>query len=162
MSCDFTDKVSLLIDGELAPAEAERMRRHLTGCRVCRQVEQDFLRLRHQIGSYEFETDPIAQRQTLWKVLASQSVPLWRRKIALPAPVFALVVVAWMALGMWFVLARTTSSTPVGGGRVGPVPASANNDPGEMDLSRFDRGERAMIYKERRSETAVGNKGASQ
>jgi predicted anti-sigma-YlaC factor YlaD len=164
MSCVFTDRISLLLDGELSPADAEKIRVHMTGCRACRQVEQDFLHLRQDIRSYEFETDAIVQRQTLGKVLASQSLPLWRRRIALPAPVIAILVVSWMVLGILFILARTTSPAPDGIRHIGPVPAGApNTEPGETDLSRFDRGERAMVYKERRSETdAVINKGASR
>lgn len=155
MNCDFSERVSLLIDRELSPLEAEQIREHLTGCRICQQVEQDFLGLRHQIKSYEPDTDPIAQRQTLWRVLASQNVPLWRRKIALPAPVFALVVVALVAFGAWSVFVRTNyQQTRQLDKRVSkaPVEATANAEAGAMDLSRFDRGERAILYKERRSE----------
>jgi anti-sigma factor RsiW len=166
MNCDFSEKVSLLIDRELSPSEAEQITKHLTMCQVCQHVEQDFLGLRDQIKSYEVAADPIAQRQTLWKVLASQSIPLWRRKIAVPAPVFAFVLVALLALGAWSLVVRTTYQRP---GqldvRVSSVPAkgTANTEPGSMDLSRFDRGERATLYKERRSEmgAARGN-GASQ
>jgi hypothetical protein len=164
MSCDFTDRVSLLLDGELSPADAQNTRTHMTGCRPCQQVEQDFLRLRQHIRSFELETDPIVQRQILWKVLASRSVPLWRRRIALPAPIIAIVVVSWMVLGILFILTRATSPTPDGIRHIGPVPGGAlKTEAGETDLSRFDRGERAMVYKERRSETGAGiNKGASR
>lgn len=165
MGCDFSDRVSLLIDGVLSSSDAEQMRKHMTACRVCRQVEQDFLSLRRQIKSYEFNDDPIAQRQTLWKVLASQSVPIWRRKIALPAPVFALLVVALMALGVLSVFMRAASPTSESARRLRGVPAEtgANNEAAMMDLSRFDRGERAMVYKERRSEAgADDNNGAKR
>jgi hypothetical protein len=166
MNCDFSEKVSLLIDRELSPSEVEQMRKHLTVCQVCQQVEQDFLGLGHQIKSYEFDADPTAQRQTLWKVLASQSVPLWRKKIAVPAPVFALALVALLAFGAWSMFVRTTYQSPVQlDRRIGSVPAegTANTEPGTLDLSRFDRGERAILYKEHRSEMgAPGRKGASR
>ena len=166
MNCEFSEKVSLLIDRELSPSEAEQMIRHLTGCRVCQQLEQDFLGVRNQIKSYEFETDSIAQKQTLWKVLASQSVPLWRRKIALPAPVFALVVVALLAFGAWSVFVRNIlQQTREPDQRVSKVPveATSNTESGAMDLSRFDHGDRAIIYKERRPEMGgAGGKGASR
>jgi anti-sigma factor RsiW len=166
MNCGFSEKVSLLVDRELLPTEAEQMRKHLTGCPGCRQLEQDFLGLRHQLNSYEFETDPIAQKQTLWKVLASQSVPLWRRKITLPAPVFALVVLALLAFGAWSVFLRNAyQQTRELDKRVSGVPVEpkANMEPSAIDLSRFDRGERAILYKERLSETGgSSSKGASR
>ena len=166
MNCEFSERVSPLIDRELSPSEAEQMREHLSGCRICQQVEQAFLGLRDQIKSYEFDTDPIARRQTLWKVLASRRVPLWRRKIALPAPVFALVVVAVLAFGAWSVFVRTTyQQTRELDKRVSnlPVEATANTEADVTDLSRFDRGERAILYKERRSEMGgAGGKGASR
>jgi len=166
MDCDFSEKVSLLIDRELSPAEAERMKVHISECPVCRQMEQDFLGLSHQIKSYEFDADPIARRQTLWKVLASQSVPLWRKKIALPAPVFALVVFALLAFGAWFVIVRNSGAeTREAEKRVTSIPLETpvNKGGAAMDLSRFDRGERAIVYKERRAEIGGSNgKGAGR
>lgn len=164
MNCEFSEKVSLLIDRELSPSDAEQMRKHLTGCRVCQQLEQDFLGLRHQIKSHEFDTNPIAQKQTLWKVLASQSVPLWQRKVSLPAPIFALVIVALLAFGAWSLFVRTTlQQTRELDKRVSnvkPVEAMSNTESGAMDLSRFDHGGRAILYTERRPETS--GKGASR
>lgn len=152
MSCDFTERVSLLVDGELAPAEVEQTRKHLTECLVCHQMEQDFLGLRDQIRSYEIETEPLAQRQTLRNVLASQKVPLWQRRIALPAPVFALVVVAVLALGTWVLFIRGLRSAAPDV-RVTNAPAQTGQpEPGGVDFSHYDRGERAVIYKVRRSQ----------
>ncbi len=42
MSCDYTEKISQLIDGELAPAEAREVERHLLSCADCEQVRADF------------------------------------------------------------------------------------------------------------------------
>lgn len=152
MSCDFTERVSLLIDGELASSEAEQMKRHLTECLVCHQMEQDFLGLRDQIQSCELETEPLVQRQTLRNVLASQKVPLWQRRIALPAPVFALVVVTVLALGTWSLFIRGLRS-PAPDVRVRNGPAQTSQpEQGGVDLSHYDRGERAVIYKVRRSQ----------
>jgi hypothetical protein len=162
MNCEYTEKVSLLLDGELSTADTEEARRHLTGCHACQQVEQDFLRLRQQIRSPVFEADAIMQRQTLWKVLASQRPPFWRRQIAMPAPVLAIVLAAWVALGIWFVFTRAARPINQGMRQISPVPASAvpNNEASGIDLSRFDHGERAMVYKERRSDPGAVNKGA--
>ena len=150
MNCDFTDRVSLLIDGQLAPAEVKQMRQHLTECLVCHQMEHDFLVLRDQIRSYEFETEPLAQKRTLLHVLASQKVPLWQRRIALPAPVFALVVVVLLVLTWSLLIRGERSPAPV---RVGNAPGQTGQaEQGGVDFSQYDHGERAVIYKVRSSQ----------
>ena len=55
MNCSFTEKISSLIDGELSPAEAREVERHLLTCGECEQLRADFLNLRSQIAG--FETD---------------------------------------------------------------------------------------------------------
>lgn len=165
MNCDFSEKVSMLIDRELSPSEADLVRKHLAECGLCRQVEQDFLGLRNQIKSFDFDTDPIAQRQTLWKVLASRSIPFWRKKIKLPVPVFALAVAALLAFGAWSVYVRTVQQARVVDKRVRNVriEPTSNIDPGVLDLSRYDRGERAILYKERLSDKGrEAGKGSSR
>lgn len=69
MSCDFTEKVSLLIDGELPPNEARAVERHLLECVECRQVRSDFLSLRIQISDYLPALAPTAPRRALANVL---------------------------------------------------------------------------------------------
>ena len=44
MSCYLTEKISLLIDGELPQAEAREIERHLVTCSECHQTREDFLR----------------------------------------------------------------------------------------------------------------------
>src|SRR5262245_24176673 len=151
MSCDFSERVSLLIDGELPQAEAKQMRVHLTGCRSCRQVERDFVRLSQQIRSHQSEVNPIEQRQTLWRILASQDIPLWRRRVALPAPAFVIAVIAFVAVLALLVFSRGNGSGARVIERAGERGTSLSTE-GSMDLSRFDRGERAMIYKSRRAQ----------
>lgn len=151
MNCDYTESVSLLIDGELAPAEAEQMRRHINECLICHQMEQDFLGMRAQIRSCDFETDSVAQREMLGNILVSQRVPLWQRRIALPAPVFALVVITLLASFAWSLFIRLRSPAPVA--RVTNATAQPSQpEQGVVDFSRYDRGERAVIYKVRRSQ----------
>jgi Putative zinc-finger len=154
MSCDISEKVSLLIDGELAAWETEQVRKHLSVCRVCSQMERDFLALRDQIRSFELEADPMAQKQALSNVLGSQRVPLWRRRIAMPAPVFALVVVVVLSLCAWVLLVVGRRS-PAADVRAANAPAQPQRDQptqGAIDLSRYDRGERAVIYKVHRAQ----------
>ncbi len=152
MSCEFSDRVSLLIDGELTPAATEQVREHLTACRVCSQMAQDFLGVRDQIRSFDPQTDPFSQERALRNVLAPTQVPVWQRRIALPAPVFVLVVVVALALCTWVLFVRGQRS-PAPDVRAADVPAQTRQpEQGAVDFSRFDRGERAVIYKVRRTQ----------
>jgi len=69
MSCDRTEKVSLLIDGELPESEAREVQRHLLQCVHCQQAQTDFLSLRNQIGAYVPQLEPISQREALNRIL---------------------------------------------------------------------------------------------
>ena len=70
MSCSYTEKISSLIDGELAPAEAREVERHLLNCGECEQLRADFLNLRSQIASFETSTRPVVQNRALKKILS--------------------------------------------------------------------------------------------
>ena len=156
MSCNFTEKVSQWIDGELIAAEAEQIKLHVAACAICRRAHEDFLLLREQISAYPIEHDRAAERRALAKIVGADRVPLWRRKVALPAPAFALIVLMMIALGGWTIATRFTRS-PL---QTGAQPAhSANANPSaptpsdNLDLSRLDRGERAVIYTVRRAQS---------
>ena len=69
MDCDFTEEVSLLVDGELAPQEAARLGAHVEGCAACRQARESFLLLRQELRSYEWTPDPNVQRAALSSIL---------------------------------------------------------------------------------------------
>ncbi|MCM3901457.1 MAG: zf-HC2 domain-containing protein [Pyrinomonadaceae bacterium] len=70
MGCDQNEKISLLIDGELATEEARSLELHLSTCSQCNQVRNDFLGLRSQISSYALSEQPSLPRPALAKVLA--------------------------------------------------------------------------------------------
>ena len=70
MSCTFTEKISSLIDGELAPQTAREVERHLLNCAECEQVRADFLNLRSQIASFESSLEPAVQNRALKKILS--------------------------------------------------------------------------------------------
>ena len=83
MCCEFTEEVSLLVDGELAPHEAARLRAHLETCTACRQAREAFLLLRQELRSYERAPDPHAQSRALAAILGSPHPttprkPVWR------------------------------------------------------------------------------------
>lgn len=69
MNCHWTEKISLLIDGELAPEEARAVESHAADCHACQLAREDFLLLRHQINSFHAEPNLIAQRQALKNIL---------------------------------------------------------------------------------------------
>lgn len=154
MSCGFTEKISLLIDGELSREEENRARKHLSECSVCRMAQEDFLLMRERIKSFEAEPDLIAERESLELILASKKTRWWARQIKIPAPAFALLLIAMLALIVWAALAavrpqpsQTISETK------GPIePARSQPDQMADDLSRYDRGARAVIYKARREQ----------
>ena len=78
-------------------------------------------------------------------------VSLWRKKIAVPVPVFTLILFAAPAMGGWIVstLSRTPSPiNPAGVRRAAPQP-SGSEPATSFDLTQFDRGERAAMYKVR-------------
>ena len=71
MKCDRTQKVSLLIDGELPPGEAHELERHLNLCGDCRAAREDFLLLRRQIADYPLSLDAFARQRALKRILAA-------------------------------------------------------------------------------------------
>jgi anti-sigma factor RsiW len=85
MSCTFTEKISSLIDGELAPVEAREVESHLVTCVQCSEARADFLNLRSQIANYESSLAPAVKNRALAKILsrggrektASRSAATW-------------------------------------------------------------------------------------
>jgi negative regulator of sigma E activity len=72
MNCNFTEKVSSLIDGELTPTETREIERHLLNCGECQQMRADFLNLRSQIVNFETSLQPTVQNRALKKILSAQ------------------------------------------------------------------------------------------
>jgi hypothetical protein len=72
MTCNFTEKISSLIDGELTPVEAREVERHWLNCAECEQLRADFLNLRSQIASFETSLQPAVQNRALKKILTPE------------------------------------------------------------------------------------------
>lgn len=70
-NCDWTQKVSLLIDGELDSDESRAVETHLGDCFACRMAREDFLLLRHRLSSYHADVNLLAQREALQNILAA-------------------------------------------------------------------------------------------
>jgi anti-sigma factor RsiW len=156
MSCEFTEKVSALVDEELEEREAENLRRHIAACETCGQAEKEFLLLKREIKSYPVtEWHGARGQRTLRHVLGSGNVPLWKKRIALPVPALAGLLLALMVPGIWMASSRwQKASMPVETAREEkrPVPPPARSE-SEIDLARFDHGGRAIIYKVRRDDS---------
>ncbi len=101
MTCRFTEKISSLIDGELLPAEAREVERHLLTCAHCMEARADFLNLRSQIANFEPSLAPAVQNRALAKILSAgrrERAPAtfgfgWRWNLGAGAIGFAAIVI---------------------------------------------------------------------
>src|ERR1044072_2025605 len=73
MSCNFTEKISLFIDGELSPSEARQGESHLVTCLQCAEARADFLHMSSQIAYHESSLAPTVQNRALAKFLSPRS-----------------------------------------------------------------------------------------
>src|SRR5690242_3371311 len=71
MTCGFTEQVSSLIDGELAPAEVAAVQYHLSSCIECQEAQADFLSFRREIEAYPHALVPTLQDEALARILAA-------------------------------------------------------------------------------------------
>lgn len=162
MDCEFTQEVSLLVDGELAPREAARLGAHVEACDSCRQAREAFLLLRRELRSYEFAPDPHAQGRALAAILGSgtseaKAGRLSERLTAAfgfgrlrPAHVAALALLLVAALlGLRWLNGPRTSPAPQ---RASVPPAQAN----EVKGPAVDRVER--VDKQEPAKQAVAKK----
>jgi putative zinc finger protein len=103
MSCNFTEKISSLIDGELTQAEAREVERHLLSCGECEQLRADFLNLRSEIARFETSLQPAVQNRALKKILSTERrVPVRRLQwsFATQALAFVLLLIAGAVLSL--------------------------------------------------------------
>lgn len=103
MSCSFTEKISSLIDGELAQAEAREVERHVLTCTECEQVKADFLNLRSQIAGFETAANPAITNRKLNRILSRgdrASARGLRWGWSTPAIAFATLVIVGTIIGL--------------------------------------------------------------
>ena len=104
MNCSFTEKISSLIDGELSPAEARKVERHLLTCSECELLRADFLNLRSRLTSFETSLEPQVQNRALRKILAGpRRAPARRMQwgFGIPALGFAMLLIVAGIIGFF-------------------------------------------------------------
>jgi len=114
MSCNFTEKISSLIDGELTTVEAREVERHLVSCQECEQLRADFLNLRSQITSFESSLTPEVHNRALKKILAPERrVPVrglqW--SFGTQALAFATLLIVGAIIGLVLYQSKNTKQT---------------------------------------------------
>jgi len=104
MNCDCTEKISLLIDGELSPAEARELERHLVTCVECQEARADFLSLRSQINEFPVAFKPVAQRDALERILGKEKAAgrgrNWRWLLNPALAAFASLLILGAVIGL--------------------------------------------------------------
>ena len=177
MDCkEFRELLDLYVDGELPPEAMASASVHATECEPCRRAQTELTQLQRAVKSVVSQYQPPSQLvetvqhvyQSRWRRLLFQfkpvarsstsqaldRVPLWRRRITLPVPVFTLLLMALLLPFGWFTFNRRVNrSSPETTNKARPeqinsVRSGAPED--QTDLARFDHGERAAIYKIRR------------
>lgn len=110
MNCGFTEKISLLIDGELPAVEAREVERHLLTCAQCEEARADFLSLRSQISSFEASLPAEVQNRALAKILTKRGASgakvtwtwNWGRDWGYAAVALASIAIVALIIGLAF------------------------------------------------------------
>jgi hypothetical protein len=113
MNCNFTERISSLIDGELSTVEAREVERHLLGCGDCQQVRADFLNLRSQIAGFETSLEPAVQNRALKKILsAPRRAPArgFAWSFGTQSVAFAALVIVAAIIGLLMYMSSNTST----------------------------------------------------
>ena len=135
MSCSFTEKISSLIDGELAQAEAREVERHVLTCGDCGQVKADFLSLRSQIAGFETAANPAITNRELNRILSRGdrvSARGLRWGWSTPAIAFATMLIVGAIVGLiWYQSSSNTNQNNVVATVPSPTPPSSveKNEP---------------------------------
>jgi anti-sigma factor RsiW len=176
MDCkEFRELLDLYVDGELSPEASLSARTHLEGCMACRRVERQLSLLRQAVRRVVNEHEPPSElvRQVsrigrrAWPGIIMRLFPgrqtrpevertrpsFWRRKMAIPAPALASLLIVMLTLSV-LVITRRSAEPPRQAELRRVEPAAPLAASGELDLAQFDRGARAAIYKVRRSDGA--------
>jgi anti-sigma factor RsiW len=173
MDCEeFRERLDRYVDGELAADAAGEAREHLQGCQSCakaaaglRHLKSSLKRVvnRHQPPrDLEREVLRALRSRTRGEVTRGgvendkstrDATPVWRAKVSVPLPFFALLIVSLVALAGWLLFARGSVGEEVSTKQPSPVasPAPPQEASGGFDFARYYHGERASIRVVRRA-----------
>ncbi|HEX8293782.1 MAG TPA: zf-HC2 domain-containing protein [Pyrinomonadaceae bacterium] len=167
MDCEeFRGRLDRYVDGELAAAAEGEARAHLRACPSCAKAEAGLRHLKSSLKRvvsrhrppHELEREVLralrsSARGESGRGRAAQvesprdATPVWRAKVVLPLPFFALLVLSLVALAGLMLFARAPAREEVSTKR--PSPSAPHAPPGEasggLDFSRYYCGERASI-----------------
>jgi len=135
MKCEFTEKVSALIDGELLQKEAREIEGHIENCDECAASKDDFLFMRQQIKGLAIDE----------RTSASAGPSFLHRRISIPAPAF--VVALLLAAG---IISTLVLFVPRGVKNNAQLKQPEKIETKKASLARYDNGGKAQIYKEAR------------
>ena len=99
MNCHQLEQLSLWLDGELPPTDEASFAEHLAGCSVCSAAREEFLRLRGELRQDLPALNPFHQARVLSAILHAPDRSPWRRRVAVPVPALAALVVAVVSFG---------------------------------------------------------------
>ena len=173
MDCkEFRERLNLYVDGELAAESANEAREHLKGCSSCAKAEAGLRHLRSSLKRVvnRHQPPPELERDVLRSLRSRRrgtfihagrardesrraGTPVWRSKVSVPLPFFALLVLSLVALVGWLLFARGPAREEVSTRRSAPFasPAPPGEASGGFDFSRYYNGERASIQVVRRA-----------
>ena len=148
MSCSFTEKISSLIDGELATAEAREVERHLLTCGECEQVKADFLSLRSQIASVETSVQRAVSNRALKEILSRGDRVAPQRGLqwgwSTPAIAFATLLIIGAIIGfVFYSTSKTNQQVPQEIAAVEPTPSPVPSPEPRKDEKEPDTPKRA-------------------
>jgi anti-sigma factor RsiW len=173
MDCkEFRELLDLYVDGELAPSAMASASVHSNECQPCRRTQRELAQLQHALKSVVRQHQPPADlvqairkiHQSAWprmmlhsrpsRLLSSQTQgpgAFWHRKVMLPVPVVALLLLAFLITLVWLVLPRRPDQTSANNkAKREQVDSVRSQSPGDQTwFARFDHGERAAVFKVR-------------
>jgi anti-sigma factor RsiW len=160
MECEWTERLSLLLDDELDPNEMSSVRDHLKTCPVCNEALSEFLSVREKIRSYSADCDLEVARRSLGlgpRKLGlgprKDAIRWWRARITLPVPALASLLIAIVVLTVLLVALRPTGSQSSERAQARTPRRNDRTGDGQvLDFSSFDHGGRAVIYRINRAQ----------
>ncbi|MCB1023025.1 MAG: zf-HC2 domain-containing protein [Acidobacteria bacterium] len=144
MNCEFAEKVSIMIDGELPPEEIESVRAHISECPDCQELERDFQFFKRQIRESAEDSPQIALPR-IPALDIDGIAPTRKRGLSIPIPVFVgmvcLILIGWTGM-FYFGESRSVRLAEDSTIKKAPPETSA----GERSLARFDNGGRTELF----------------